>query len=159
MAKSAQFGQLQAGGLRQIISLLIASISYRSVIGCTHSLGSAAAKLFTLVQSLLSYNRHVSLYLHCVGVQQYMIYILLLHSKRHYITIPFAKCWFIHISMKHCIIMHISLHMIVLFVYDQRFFRVLVPFIRYGLGLTYNSTCIVLLIYSQTKHVGIFGFV
>lgn len=146
MAKSAQFGQLQAGGLRQIISLLIASISYR-----LHS--------FPGLRCSLSYNRHVSLCLHCVGVQQYMIYILLLHSKRHYITIPFAKCWFIHISMKHCIIMHISLHMIVLFVYDQRFFQVLVPFIRYGLGLTYNSTCIVLLIYSQTKHVGIFGFV
>lgn len=137
MAKSAQFGQLQAGGLRQIISLLIASISYR-----LHSFpGLRCSQTFhTSAEPRLITD------LHCVGVQQYMIYILLLHSKRHYITIFFAKCWFIHISMKHCIIMHISLHMIVLFVYDQRFFQVLVPFIRYGLGLTYNSTCIVLLI-------------
>lgn len=143
MAKSAQFGQLQAGGLRQIISLLIASISYRlhsfPGLRCSQTFHTSAeprliTDTFLYTFTALEYN------------VQYMIYILLLHSKRHYITIPFAKCWFIHISMKHCIIMHISLHMIVLFVYDQRFFRVLVPFIRYGLGLTYNSTCIVLLI-------------
>lgn len=139
MAKSAQFGQLQAGGLRQIISLLIASISYRlhSFPGLlSHQCRASCLITDTFLYTFTALEYNV----------QYMIYILLLHSKRHYITIPFAKCWFIHISMKHCIIMHISLHMIVLFVYDQRFFQVLVPFIRYGLGLTYNSTCIVLLI-------------